>query len=53
MQHLRGNIMVKKKYVTPELDLLILEQSDIITVSGEGHVSGENPGIEDEFGWGD
>ena len=55
MQHLRGRIMKKKQYSAPELDLLILEQTDIITNSppvsgGVGGGTGENPGIEDNWG---
>ena len=41
-------MMNKKKYIAPDLDLLILEQSDIITVSGG--VSGGYGGEEDPFG---
>ncbi len=40
--------MNKKKYIAPDLDLLILEQSDIITVSGG--TGGEYGGEEDPFG---
>jgi hypothetical protein len=40
--------MNKKKYVAPELELLLLEQSDIITASG-GTIGGDG-GEEDEFG---
>lgn len=45
---------MKKKYISPELDILLLEQSDIITTSG-GEVSGGaggggvNPGAPDPF----
>lgn len=45
--------MKKKQYIAPELDLLILEQTDIITVSGGGTTSsgeiGENSGEWDDF----
>ena len=34
--------MSKKQYVAPELEFLILEQSDIITTSGDA--SGAEPG---------
>ena len=54
--------MNRKQYIAPELELLILEQTDIITVSGagggnpaEGGIGGsggsENSGVEDNFGW--
>lgn len=53
--------MNKKEYVAPELELLILEQTDIITTSGEmggvvsnpgnGTVGGDNGGEEGGFGW--
>lgn len=53
--------MKKKQYFAPELDLLSLEQTDIITsssgeVSGGVGGSGENSGVGDGFGdfsWGD
>jgi hypothetical protein len=54
--------MKKKQYFAPELELLILEQTDIITnsppVSGGigGGTGGSNPGGGDDFGdfgWGD
>lgn len=41
--------MSKKKYIAPEIEILILEQSDIITKS-VGSTSGNNGGEEDEFG---
>jgi|GEM_PF-4762068 len=41
--------MSKKKYVSPEMEELILEQSDIITVS-VGGTSGSYGDVEDEFG---
>ena len=41
--------MNKKKYIAPEIEILILEQSDIITKSVVG-TSGNNGGEEDEFG---
>ncbi len=41
--------MSKKKYIAPELEVLILEQSDIITAS-IGGTSGSLGGEEDEFG---
>ena len=41
--------MSKKKYVSPEMEELILEQSDIITKS-IGSVSGSFGGEDDEFG---
>ena len=55
-------MMNRKQYIAPELELLILEQTDIITVSGagggkpaEGGIGGsggsENSGVEDNFGW--
>ena len=40
---------MKKKYVSPELEVLLLEQSDIITKS-IGSTSGNLGGEEDEFG---
>ena len=33
---------MKKIYVSPQLDILILEQTDIIATSGGGNVSGGN-----------
>ncbi len=39
---------MKKKYVSPELEILILETSDIITTSVPGDESGDNTG-----GWND
>ena len=37
--------MMKRKYITPEMELLILEQTDIIT--GSGNVSGNTkPGTD-------
>ena len=48
--------MKKKQYIAPELDLLILEQTDIITVSGGGTTSsgeiGDNAGEWDDFSTG-
>ena len=50
--------MIKKEYVAPEMKLLILEQSDIITGSGNtsdgkpGSGGGVNDGIFDG-GWED
>jgi hypothetical protein len=41
--------MSKKKYIAPEIEILLLEQSDIITKS-VGSTSGNNGGEEDEFG---
>ena len=41
--------MAKKEYVAPELEVLILEQSDIITAS-VGSTSGNLGGEVDEFG---
>lgn len=41
--------MSKKKYIAPELELLLLEQSDIITASVGGTIGGDG-GEEDEFG---
>ena len=52
--------MKKKQYFAPELDLLVLEQTDIITsssgeASGGVGGSGTNPGGGggDSFSWGD
>ena len=53
--------MNRKQYIAPELELLILEQTDIITVSGPeagglipnpggGSSGSEHPGVEDNFG---
>lgn len=43
--------MNKKKYVAPDLELLLLEQGDIITISGGTTGSDGTP--EDEFDdWG-
>jgi len=39
---------MKKKYVSPELEILTLETSDVITTS----VPGDKPG-EDTGGWND
>ncbi len=48
---------MKKKYETPELEVVILEQSDIITVSvfngAQTAVNGENAGVEHKFTWTD
>lgn len=44
---------MKKKYISPELEVLILEQSDIITGSGEKPVNpggGDGEGAWDEDG---
>lgn len=41
---------MKKKYVSPELEILLLEQSDIITNSPIGGVGGGDTGPDDEFG---
>ena len=46
---------MKKKYVSPELEVLILEQTDIITSSpttsgGTGGSTGTTPGFEDDLG---
>ena len=43
---------MKKKYISPELDILVLEQSDIITssVSGDpGDDGGGNTGAWDDW----
>lgn len=44
---------MKKQYESPELEILILEQSDIITVSGPmngiGNVNGTNQGKMDQW----
>ena len=53
--------MKKKQYFAPELDVLVLEQTDIITSSsgevpgGIGGGTGTNPGGGggDSFSWGD
>ena len=46
--------MMKKQYETPELEIVILEQSDIITVSvlngANTAVKGEHGGVEHTFG---
>ena len=41
--------MSKKKYIAPEMDLLLLEQADIITAS-VGGTGGNLGGEEDGFG---
>ena len=39
-----------KKYVSPELELLILEQTDIIAVSMPGVKPGPDIGEDDDWG---
>ena len=45
---------MKKQYETPELEIVILEQSDIITVSvvdgAQTATKGEHGGVEHVFG---
>ena len=46
---------MKKQYISPEMDVLLLELSDIITASGPigggGGGSVEKPGDDDDFGF--
>jgi hypothetical protein len=47
---------MKKQYESPVLEVLVLEQSDIITASnpiggGFGVTNGTNAGTEHKFGW--
>lgn len=45
--------MMKKQYETPELEVIVLEQSDIITTSGKvtglGSANGTNQGKLDSW----
>ena len=40
---------MKKKYVSPELEILLLEQSDIITSSRIGGTGTGDTGPDDDF----
>ncbi len=48
---------MKKQYETPEIEVLVLEQDDIITASpikgGYGTVNGEHGNVEHQFTWTD
>lgn len=40
---------MKKKYIAPNAEILLLEVSDVIIASG-GSASGENGAYDDDFG---
>ena len=44
-----GNIVYKRKYLTPSMDVEIIDDEDVIYASGPGGTGGDGEDGEDDF----